>query len=223
MNRGWEFAIRTGVYIGGTAPLPLPAEIREIEKYSPVFALSIEGSVTKELNPRWGIESGLRLETKGMKTGARVKNYHMEMVADDGGRMEGMWTGHVKTNVSTYGLTLPVLAVYQIGERWQVKGGLYGTFIFDSDFSGSAHDGYLRSGDPTGEKVNVTEATYDFSNDLSKFGYGLQLGAEWKAFRHLALHAYLAWGLRDVFKKDFETITFSMYPIYLNLGFGYRF
>jgi len=30
-------------------------------------------------------------------------------------------------------------------------------------------------------------------------------------------------GLNDIFKKDFDTIAFAMYPIYLNVGFGYAF
>lgn len=29
--------------------------------------------------------------------------------------------------------------------------------------------------------------------------------------------------LNDIFKNDFNTITFAMYPIYLNIGFGYAF
>lgn len=66
-------------------------------------------------------------------------------------------------------------------------------------------------------------ATYDFSNDLRKFQWGMQLGGEWKAFKHLNVYADLSWGLNDIFKKDFKTITFAMYPIYLNLGFGYAF
>ena len=46
---------------------------------------------------KWGISTGIRLETKGMKTDATVKNYHMKMIANDGGEMEGQWTGGVTT------------------------------------------------------------------------------------------------------------------------------
>lgn len=52
---------------------------------------------------------------------------------------------------------------------------------------------------------------------------GDQLGGEWKAFKHLNVYADLTWGLNDIFKKDFDTISFAMYPIYLNVGFGYAF
>jgi len=29
--------------------------------------------------------------------------------------------------------------------------------------------------------------------------------------------------MNNIFKKDFKTITFDMYPIYMNIGFGYHF
>ena len=53
--------------------------------------------------------------------------------------------------------------------------------------------------------------------------WGIQFGGEWKAFKHLTVHADVTWGLNNIFQKDFDTITFNMYPIYLNLGFGYAF
>ena len=80
--------------------------------------------------------------------------------------------------------------------------------------------------DPTGPKVEFTDgkiATYDFSDDLRHFQWGLQVGAGWRAFKHLNVYADLTWGLNDIFKSDFNTITFAMYPIYLNIGFGYAF
>ena len=40
---------------------------------------------------------------------------------------------------------------------------------------------------------------------------------------YLNVYADLTWGLNDIFQKDFDTITFAMYPIYLNVGFGYAF
>ena len=84
----------------------------------------------------------------------------------------------------------------------------------------------LREDDPTGPKVEFTDgkiATYDFSDDLRHFQWGLQVGAGWRAFKHLNVYADLTWGLNDIFKSDFNTITFAMYPIYLNIGFGYAF
>ena len=45
--KGLEYRIKAGVNIGGTSPLPLPAEIREINSYRPGAQLAIEGNIIK--------------------------------------------------------------------------------------------------------------------------------------------------------------------------------
>lgn len=225
---GWEYEIRAGISIGGTAPLPLPEEIRSIDAYNPTLALMIEGNAIKWLGKekKWGVITGLRMETKNMITKATVKNYGMEIIGNDGNRLKGNWTGGVRTKVRNTYLTVPVLAAYKLSPRWRAKLGAYVSYLMDGEFSGHVYEGYLREGDPTGEKVNFTDgaiATYDFTGDLRKFAWGLQAGADWRAFKHLNVFADLTWGMNDIFKKDFNTITFAMYPIYLNVGFGYAF
>ena len=99
-------------------------------------------------------------------------------------------------------------------------------YLLDGDFSGHVYEGHLRTPDQTGSRVDFTGesvATYDFSNNLRNFQWGMQLGGEWKAFKHLTVYADLKWGLNDIFQKDFDTVTFAMYLIYLNVGFGYAF
>ncbi len=221
--RGLEYEVKAGFSIGGVSPIPLPAEIRKIESWNPTMLIAIEGNATKWFSKYWGAEIGIRLENKGMKTDARVKNYNMEMTASDGGFMKGAWTGYVHTKVRNSYLTFPVLATYKASPRWVLKGGVFLSYMAEGDFSGSAYDGYLRNGDPTGEKINVVEATYDFSSDLRRFAWGAQVSGAWRALKHLNIYADLTWGLNDVFKKDFNVIEFNMYPIYLNLGFGYVF
>lgn len=225
---GWEYALKAGFNIGGTSPLPLPQEIRQIDSYSPGIAISIEGNATKWLDERkkWGLTLGLRLESKNMTTEATVKNYNMRIINTNGGELEGLWTGGVKTKVNNSYLTVPLLANYKISSRWKLGAGPYFSYMLEGDFSGHVYDGHLRTPDQTGSRVNFTGesiATYDFTNDLRKFQWGIQLGGEWRAFKHLNVHADLTWGLNDIFRKDFNTITFAMYPIYLNVGFGYSF
>ena len=97
--KGWHVSIGAGIAMGGAAPLPMPRSIRKIEGYDPLLNLSIAGMVHKRFDHSpFGLNIALRLENKGMKTRADVKSYHMEMTADDGGYMEGAWTGHVMTN-----------------------------------------------------------------------------------------------------------------------------
>lgn len=226
--RGLEYRIKGGFNFGGTSPLPLPKEIREIKSFRPGMQIAIEGNIIKWLDSKkkWGALVGVRLENKGMKTDARVKNYFMVMDATSGdatGHMEGNWTGCVKTNVKNSYITIPLQVVFKASPRWDVKFGPYVSFLTNGDFSGTAYDGYLRDGNPTGPKVHVSEATYDFSSDLRTFQWGLDIGGEWRAYKHLSLYADLTWGLNAIFPDDFKSISFKMYNVYLNFGFGYVF
>ncbi len=226
--RGLEYQIKAGFNVGGFSPLPLPAEIRSIDKYNPNLALSVSGEVAKWFgkNEEWAFIFGVTLDTKSMTTEATVKNYGMEIIGEEGEKVAGQWTGGVRTKVKNSYISVPVMAGYKISSRWRVKGGVYLSYLMDGAFNGHVYDGYIREGDPTGEKVVFSDdkiALYDFSSELRKFQWGLIFGGEWKAFKHLNVYADLTWGLNDMFKKDFDTITFAMYPIYLNIGFGYLF
>lgn len=227
-ENGWEFDLKAGINIGGFSPLPLPVEIRSIDSYNPTLAVQLGVDITKWIDSSrtWGVSTGLRFENKNMTTRATVKNYGMEIIGGDGNRMKGNWTGGVRTKVQNTYLTLPVLASWKASPRWSLHAGPYFSYLLDGTFSGDVYDGYLREGNPTGDKINFTDgavATYDFSDHERKFQWGVQVEADWKAYKHLKVYTHLTWGLNDLFEKDFQTITFAMYPIYLNLGFGYTF
>ena len=221
--KGWNVRLSAGYNLGGTAPLPLPVEIRGIEGFNPGLNLSLEGSAEKMFGKGdWGLRFGIELETKGMTTNADTKNYYME-VANGDGIVSGYWTGKVETKVKNTYLSIPVLAIYKINERWNLSAGAYASFLLDGEFTGAAYDGYLREGDPTGEKTELESAAYDFSSDICKFQYGLQAGAEYKIYKHLAVFADLKWGINGIFPGDYSSVTFALYPIYGTLGFTYIF
>ena len=225
-EKKYEYRIRAGFNIGGTTPIPLPAEIRGIESYSPTMLFSVEGSVMRWITPKWALTTGLRFETKGMNAGARVKNYQMTMMIENGdmtGDMTGRFTGRIRTRIQNEYITLPILAARQLSPRWEVKFGPYFSYRIDGSFTGSAFDGYIRDGDPTGTKVGVENASYNFSYGLRRFSWGGQVGAEWRAYRHLSVYADLTCSANSIFKKDFHSVNFDMYNLYLTVGFGYRF
>ena len=128
---GLEYEIKAGFSIGGTAPFPLPVEIRSIDGYNPTLAISIGGEVTKwfAVQNKLGVIVGLRLENKAMTTNATVKNYGMEILGQGGERISGVWTGGVKTKVHTAGLTIPLMATYKLNNRWNIKAGPYFSLI----------------------------------------------------------------------------------------------
>ena len=233
--KGWHVRVGAGLALGGTSPIPLPAEIRSIESYNPTLCFYLEGDVEKRFdNSHWGTMIGVRFENRGMKTDASVKNYHMEAVNTDGsGTVVGAYTGRVKTEVDNRYLTFPVLVTYTFNDRWMVKAGPYLSWMMNGSFTGEAYDphgpkceegdSYIRDQDPTGNKTDVTSATYDFSKDLRRFHWGVQVGGEFKAYKHLSIAANLQWGLNGIFPRDFHAVTFALYPIYGSLGFNYLF
>ena len=221
---GVEYRVKAGIALGGTSPLPLPAEIRAINEFNPGLNLSVEGEVLKLFSDKWGISTGLRLETRGMGSDATVAGYRI-MLREEDEQISGYFWGRVRTDVDNAYLTLPALAVWKPSERWAVKLGAYGSYAFRRNFSGLAYDGYLREGKPTGTYVEIgaNNGHYDFSDEMRSWFWGLQAGGEWRAFPHLIVGVDLSWGMNSLFSKDFEAINFKVFPIYGSLSFGYAF
>ena len=226
--KGLEYEVKAGYNIGGTSPLPIPPQIQNLISYSPGLGVMLGLEVTKWFVERenFGLIFSLRLENKVMETDANVKNYRMKMIGEDFSYIEGSWTGKVHTSISNSFVSIPILFTYKVSPRWKLKLGGYASYLLVGDFSGHVYEGYLREGDSTGPKIEFTgdaKADYSFSDDLKRFCGGAQLGAEWRALKRLNVNVDLTWGLSGIFPKDFETVTFAMYPIYGNLGFGYIF
>lgn len=225
-KKGWIYELKGGINIGGTSPLPLPEEIREIKKYDPTLSGWLEGSITQWFKQgKWGLSTAIRFENKGMSTKARVKNYGMELI-EGADRVKGRWTGNVNTEVKNTFLTLLIPVKYRVNKRLDLNFGPYISFLLKGEFGGFVSDGYLREGDPTGAKFEFKDGkigTYNFDDEIRTFHYGLNAGCSWKAYKLLSVHTSLNWGLNNIFKKDFKTISFNLYPIYLSVGVGYTF
>lgn len=224
-NKNMDYAVQAQFSVGGSSPLGIPRTIRKIDTFNPGFKFGLEANATKWIDKKWGVRTGFRFEEKGMKTEATVKNYLTEVVKD-GSKVRGYYTGNVETNVSNTYLTLPVLAVYKVSDKWNLYSGLYFSALLDNTFDGNVSDGYLRQNTPTGSKITFEEgsqAPYDFSDNVNKFQWGMQLGAERRMNKNFKLLADVTYGFNNIFEKDFTSIDFSMHNIYLNVGFGYNF
>lgn len=226
-KNGWEYEVFAGVNMGGASPLPLPKEIRKLEDYNPKFNGSIGATVTKWMDEqqKWGIVTGLFIEQKGMTTAAIVKNYHTSIVMD-GSSVEGYWTGKVHTTYASSQVSVPLLAGFSPTPSVKLSAGIFGAYRFDGAFNGYVSDGYLREGNPTGNKVAFgpeERANYDFSSSLRRWKWGVRIGGSWLAYKHFSVVGHLSWEFTPIFTRDFKTIASPMYPIYLNVGFGYRF
>lgn len=221
-----NYNVRLGYNIGGTAPIGLPASIRGMNKYDPQSNLSFGFDVWKDIRGPWGLMAGLHLENKGMMVDASVKNYKMKIVRG-GQSLEGVFTGNNVVDVEQWLLTVPLLGTYAVTGNLRVKFGPYLSYVLSRKFEGYAYDGYLRVGDPTGDRVDIgsdehTRGTYDFSNDMRRLQFGIDLGADWYLNRRWGVYADLSWGLTGIHKSSFDTIEQTLYPIYGTLGVTYK-
>lgn len=218
----WEYELKAGLAIGGNAPLPIPIQIRSVSGYKFLFNPSL-GIDATWWHGKFGILSGIRFEKEGMKTDAQVKSYYMELVMDDGGVL-GYYTGNNHSEFEGYYATVPLYANYRIKNRAKVRAGLFLSYLIDASFEGYVSDGYLRSGSFTGEKVifdGDSKGIYDFSSNINSWKAGLGFGGSWLVNNRISANADLYWGLTDTFEKDFDVISFKMYPIYAKLSIGY--
>lgn len=223
---GLKYDARFGYNIGGTAPLGMPASIRKLNSYNPQLHFSIGIDAVKPLSGPWALLVGLNMENKGMKTDATVKSYHMS-ITRGGETLEGAFTGRVSTTVHLGMFTVPVQAVYSFNDNVRLKFGPYASMLISRDFQGSAYNGYLRVGNPTGAKVELgsdesSRGTYDFSDHIRTFEYGLDLGAEWFPWHTFGVYGDLSWGLTGLFNSSFKTVEQTLYPIYGTIGMIYR-
>lgn len=221
-----RYMVRLGYSLGGTAPVGMPATIRSLDKYTPTNNTLLGLDAYKPLTEKWGLQAGFHYQNKGMKTDAKVKGYSMEMRRGDE-TLSGLFTGNVVTEVSEWMVTMPLQVAYNVSPNLRLKFGPYFSYVLSNNFSGYAYDGYLRVGDPTGDKVELGHSEgergdYDFTEDLRHWQFGLDLGADWFFSNRFGAYAGLSWGLTNIFRKDFHVIEQSLYPIYGSIGLTYK-
>jgi hypothetical protein len=220
----WEYKIQAGYNIGGSSPLPLPAEIRAIEKFSPeIFAPHIALEATRWLNEKWGISAQIALDSKGFTVRDKVKNLYTEIRIDGNPDPQtGSFTGKNTTEIRNTYFTVPVMAAYRMSDKWLTQLGIYAAYLYHPHFNGTASDGYIRRGSPIGEKIDVPHASFDFSKEQNRLDYGFVLAEEWKFSNRFALRGQVNWGLRSLFPSNFTGMSFNMYNIYGMIGVSYR-
>ncbi|MCF0181782.1 MAG: PorT family protein [Muribaculaceae bacterium] len=225
INKAEVINVRLGYGIGGTAPIGLPPSIRSLNKFKLQFNPSLGIDATYGIKGPLGIMFGIQLENKGMEMDARVKDYHMEIV-HGGQQLAGQFTGDVTTKVTEWMITIPIQASYRY-KKVRFKLGPYISYVGSRNFSGWAHNGYLRVGNPTGPKVFLGDSVeergeYDFTGHMRRLQAGIDAGIDWKWSSRFGGFLDLAWGLTPVHKSDFKTIEQTLYPIYGKIGVTYR-
>ena len=225
-SQNLDFSIRLGYNIGATAPVPIPEEVRKIESYNPKFNPSLGINFKYGFSDKWGIGADLNFDWKGMRVKDEVKYMHTSVVLAEGSeKLTGYFVGKNTTNVDMTYLTIPIYGTYTFTDRWQVRLGIYAAKALSSKFDGSVNDGYIRIDSPTGQKQDITGegATFDFSDDIRDYDFGVIAGGEFRATKRIGFYANLSWGLLPFFYKSSNPIEFTMWNIYGTIGISYRF
>jgi hypothetical protein len=225
--RHWEYKVFAGYNLGGSSPLPLPAEIRAINSWSPGFAAALGFQATRWLTPEWGISSGLGIDIKGMRITADVKYMDTRLVIGEGehtGLFSGMFTGENETRLHNGYLVVPLLGAYAPAAytHWIFRLGGYVALLRDANFEGSASNGYIRNGGAAGDRIDIEKATFDFSDQLRKVDAGVMASTDWFFTHRLAVTGQLSWGLSPLFASGFNGIPYKMYNIYFMGGIAYK-
>jgi len=224
-HRKFEQYVHVGMNLGALAPVPLPNNIRRIDGWAPQFSPAIAYEMTYRINEKWLVGAAAKLEYKGMTVKDSVAYLHTIITVVDNGQVtnfEGDFTGTNETKANNGYVTFPINAVFDPGRSWRFKLGFYLSFLFDPKFEGTVSNGYIRNGNSLGEKVQISEASFDFKNQLRTFDAGLQGGAAYRLNRNFAIEGNLNWGLRPAFPPSFTGIGFDMYNIFFTLGASYR-
>lgn len=229
---GGGFIARVGYVLGGTTPIPLPAEIRKVNGFSPRGGISLGIDGYKMFSKRWGVSAGAHFFWEGFHTNADVKNYYV-WLEQEGEVTKGYFTGTNVTSTEMWGVTLPLLATLRMSPRWNVSAGPYLSLYFHQTFTGEVFDndegvGYLREDTPTGNKIlmtreNPTPYPDNFPEKMQPVALGIEVAFDWKAMKHMNVFGLLDWGMTDIWDRNFEAITFKMYPIYATVGLAYRY
>lgn len=224
-TRRHESNILAGFNLGAAVPVPFPNTIRKIDGWWPRISPAIGFEYIYLLPKKWGIGAAVKLDYKAMGTRAAAIYFPTIISVKDGDQTNdftGTFSGKNETRMSNAYITFPVYGVYQFNDLWKARLGMYLSWLFSSDFEGNVSDGYIRNGGPTGEKVNIDLATFDFGDEVNSFDLGAYAAGDLRIARRLSASVQLSWGLRPLFPSSFQGMDFPLYNIFGTLGVTYH-
>ncbi|WP_293918696.1 MULTISPECIES: porin family protein [unclassified Sphingobacterium] len=224
VSNQFRFTAAVGTKIGGSAPLSLPAEIRKIRSYAPAYPFFVGVKALYNIDNKWGVSLGVTFEGKGMNTEATVKGYKTSFNAneDKTQNIKGYFTGDIATDVQNLYLSVPIQATFRLSRKWEFQAGPYFAFAVNKKFTGTATNGYMRKDDPTGEKIIIEKADYDFNKSVRTLDVGMSLGSHYNISRRYFALAQFDYGFNNIMKTGFESISFGLHNIFLNAGVGIK-
>lgn len=216
----FSHAVTLGYNLGATAPFSLPNTIREINSYQLLFTPSIGYEVKRHFNDRWGIGGGIQFGIKGMKVTDSVQYFHTILTMEDG-QFEGDFSGTNQTQVYNAYLVVPLYGVYQ-SKLWSFKLGGYLAYAMSKRFKGFVADGYIRKGNSLGGKVLIDKSSFDFSNEMKDWDWGVYAGVGRRFDANWSVNFNVQLGLEPIFPDSFKGVGYKLRNIYTNIAASYN-
>ena len=216
--------LHIGYNFGAVTPLSMPANVRSIDGWNPGFSPSLGYEMCSHISGRWGLSTGIFLDYKSMHIKDSVLYMRTSITQENNGKtasFEGDFSGKNETYVQNLYATIPVTLVYE-SVKWRFAGGVYLAWLLHGQFYGSATDGYIRKGGPTGDKVLIGKADFDFSDKQRRFDWGARIFASRQVKGPLHITAGMQWGCRPLFSPGFSGINFDVYNLYGTVGLGWN-
>ena len=221
----YTYRIKLGENIGGTLPMPFPAEIRKIESFSPIFSPYVAVEATKWLSPHWGVTAGLSLDVKGMNAGADVLYFNTELI-DGNGSIICTYSGYCLMKAKNIYVTVPIQAAYRFNDKWDVGLGGYFSILGKGGFAGEVSDGYMRVPNALGDKNPIPADKpefFNFDEKVQRIDVGLMASGNYTFWRNFGAFAHFSFGLIPIFSKDFHGVSdYRMTNTYGCLGLSYK-
>lgn len=220
LQKRWQHSVQLGVGIGASAPVPIPNRISEMS-YTPYLCYAGGYKLRCALGPKVGVKTGLQLRHQGMSAQAKVYQMFTQASIDDAD-VSGYFTGYNETDINATYISVPLLFSFAPNEKWTFDAGLFAAFKVQGHFGGAVKDGYIRIDTPTGDRAEVDYESFDFSDEINPFNFGIQIGAERNISSRWSAWLDFTWALNSTFKSTFRGLEYSMYNIYGLLGVGYH-
>ncbi|WP_373775187.1 porin family protein [Porphyromonas loveana] len=227
----WNFAVRAGLHVGATTPVPTPRALDHIYVWYPHLNPMIQLSASRRLqaDSPWSVSAGITFEKKGMEATTRVKDMQAAIISDSpyaGSADEeysGLFTGDNNTLIRLGYLTVPLQAVYHtLSDRLLLRGGIYASLLLESTFK-VIIDGTMVYDDPLLGVDQLELRQLDFSDKIKGADFGLVVGADYYFTERLGAFADVTFGLLPVTGSDFRAIPYAMHNVFACVGFTYRF
>ncbi len=215
-----DYKIKFGVNTGASTPIPISNRLSNFS-WKPTFCPFTEINLAFFNKDSWGFSTGAKIEYKGMDISANVYQLYTEVEIDNL-LTKGYFTGSNETFLKVGYFTIPLCINYNLSNFCNFNLGTYASIKLAGEFKGAVKKGYIRVGEPTGERTDVEINEFDFSDEIRTFNFGIIGGFCKHITKKIYFDLQLNWAVNDLLNANFTGISYDLYNVYASIGVCYK-